>query len=102
MIKNIYAMYDKQVGSYLAPLTLETDAEAIRVFTTWVNADDKQNNVSLYPEHFSMWKLGTVDTTSGNLETEQKELITGNACKVSKKKYTIEDLIKIIGERQNA
>lgn len=99
MNKNLYAMFDKQANAYMAPIHLETDAEAIRLFTTWVNEDNKQSNVSLYPEHFSLWRLGSYDTASGNLNTDQKELITGNACKKGEQAITLTKLMQMIEER---
>lgn len=97
MDKNLYAMFDKQANAYMAPIHIETDAEAIRLFTTWVNEENKQSNVSLYPEHFALWRLGTYDTASGNLNTDQKELITGNACKKNEEQYTIKKLMEMLG-----
>lgn len=91
-------MYDKTAKAFMAPLAIETDAEAIRVFTTWVNEDNKQSNVAQYPEQFAMWRIGTYDTESGNLDTDQKELITGNACKNEEKKYTVKEIIALWNE----
>lgn len=93
-------MFDKQVNAFMAPLVVETDAEAIRIFTTWVNSGDKNQTVSMYPEHFALWKLGSYDTSNGNLETDQKELITGNACKNDEPKYTIKELMELIQENK--
>jgi len=99
MKKNVYSIYDKQVKAYMNPLVCTNDAEAIRLFTTFVNEDNKQSNICMYPEHFSMWRLGTMDAESGNLEKDQKELITGNACKNEQKQYTITDIMNLIKEQ---
>lgn len=96
----MYSVYDKVAKAYLNPLVCVNDADAIRLFTNFVNEDNQQSQVANSPEHFSMWRLGTMDALSGKLEDDREELISGNACKNEEKKYTIKDLIKLMGEQR--
>jgi hypothetical protein len=99
MKKNLYSVYDKQIKAYLNPLVAVNDAEAIRLMQTWVNSDDKSQNICLYPEQFTMVRLGSYDSESGVLETDYKELIAGGACVQDEKKYTVKTLINMIKEK---
>ena len=99
MKKNLYSIYDKAVGSYMNPLVCINDAEAIRLFTTFVNEDNPQSNLANYPEQFAMWRIGTMDDESSTLEVDQKELITGNSVVTPKETFQIEDIINMVKEK---
>lgn len=98
MDKNVYAIFDKQIGRYMNPLVFINDGEAIRWFTTCVNPPHgEQSNVSLYPEHFVLYRLGTYSDVSGNFDSVVREIIVGNAVlDTSEPRFTVEELLDMM------
>lgn len=65
MILNIYAVHDKKALCYLNMFYRSHDGEALRSF-----ADDiaePKCPFAKHPEDYSLFKLGTVDTNSGEI-----------------------------------
>lgn len=92
-----YVLFDSVAEIFLRPFTATTDADAIRVFTSWVNDPEKKTNVAIYPQHYTLFYVGTFDDKTALFETvTPKELIIGVVCKEPQETYTIADLIKVI------
>lgn len=97
MNKKYYALLDTQIGAFLNPFTATTDAEAIRLFTTWVNDSSQPTNINKYPHHFSLFYIGTFDDKTAVFSNEgKKELIIGvSVQEEQEKKFTIKELMQM-------
>jgi hypothetical protein len=97
MIKKFYSILDHTAGVFLNPYTVTNDGEAIRLFTTFVNAEHDETNISKYPEQFSLWYLGEFDDVLGEYKNaENKQLITGVAVQDNvKKKLSLEEIVNM-------
>ena len=106
MIKKYYGIYDLTAKNYLNPLEAKNHADAIRLFTTFVNGDKEQSNIARYPHQFILYHmfdmddvLGTVGTFNDKTselesQTTPTELIIGSAClEEERHTYTVKDLI---------
>lgn len=91
--KNIYAILDAQVQAFMNPLEFVNDGDAIRWFTTVVNSEKKETNLSLYPHQFTLFKLAEFDDQFGTFERKEKELIAGISV-IDKKEPTVDELIR--------
>jgi hypothetical protein len=107
MIKQQYAVLDMTANVFLNALTFTNNADAIRWFTTVVNAEDKDNNISKYPSQFLLFRLADYDDQTGcyvprenedeKLAMKPKEIISGGQCKEEKDiQYTVKELIQIL------
>lgn len=65
MIRFVYAVKDS-LTEFKSPFIAENDAVAARNFTNLVNAD--VNEVSLAPQYFDLYCLGTYDTEKGLIQ----------------------------------
>lgn len=63
MILQMYAMYDKQVGTYGAPFFEHTHGAAERSVSDAVN--DPQTLISRHSEDHALWHLGEYDNSTG-------------------------------------
>lgn len=63
---HIYSVYDQAAGAFITPFFQQNDGLAIRAFQGLVNSDDK-NNVSQYPDQFTLFKIGEFDDLEGNI-----------------------------------
>jgi hypothetical protein len=54
-----YSVFDAGTESYSAPFFCRARGEAIRSFTEAVG--DPKSTVGKYPQHFSLWYVGTFD-----------------------------------------
>lgn len=75
---NVYAIKDVKLG-FEAPFTRVNDQLAIRDFLNVASAPE-QNKLSMNPEDFELWKLGTMETDSGIITSDVqflKSLIGG-------------------------
>lgn len=65
MIKSVCCIKDCKVG-FMSPIVRENENVAIRDFSIMVNGD-KDNMLSVCPNDFELYLLGTFDTNSGLL-----------------------------------
>lgn len=65
MSLDICAVFDSAVGAYNRPLFFRSRAEAIRSFQD--ACANSENGFSAHAEHYSFWRLGTFDETTGVL-----------------------------------
>lgn len=66
MIQNMYSILDVNVG-YGMPIVQDNDAVAMRNFEN--AASDVTSVFHTHPSDFSLWCVGTFDTSSGELES---------------------------------
>lgn len=65
MVLKVYSIRDSKGEKYFPPFYKTTHGEAERDFTT--AARDAKSTISLYPEDFDLYYLGTYDDESGKL-----------------------------------
>ncbi len=68
MKKNLYAVKDIKVMAYSPPFIKETDIEAQRFF--YELSQDVKTNINKYPSDFELYKIGTCDDSTGELESD--------------------------------
>lgn len=61
----IFAIRDFKAEAYNTPFFFTTQGQALRAFQDLVT--DKQSTVSMHPEDFSIYLVGTFDTDSANI-----------------------------------
>lgn len=103
----MYACLDHTAQVFLNPLNFQNDGDAIRWFTTVVNSEKEDNNISKYPEQFTLYRLADYDDQLGTfqprlsenetLAMQPKELIKGIAVQdVEKQKFSLKDMINML------
>jgi hypothetical protein len=60
---NVYAIFDTAAAVYKQPFMMRTDGEAVRGFMDLCIRDG--NEINSHPEHFSLYKLGKFDDSTG-------------------------------------
>lgn len=60
----IYTIKDKKAEAYLQPFTTSTDGLAIRMVQASM---EQENNLSKYPEDFSLWQIAEFDENTGKV-----------------------------------
>ena len=107
MKKQMYAMLDHTAQNFLNPLTFINDADAIRWFTTVVNDEQQNTNVSKYPEQFTLYRMMDYDDKTGLFESRSqekgelamlpKQIITGiQVQNTETQKHSLKDILNII------
>lgn len=100
---NIYSIYDSAAKAYATPFFMQNDGLAIRAFQSNVNSNE-ENNISKYPDQFTLFRVGEYDDENGLITSESPESL-GNALtfktdtvenELSKK---IDHLIKLIEDK---
>lgn len=67
MLMHIYVVYDSCSGCYGRPFVARSEGEAVRSF-----ADiccDASHPYGQHPEHYSLYRLGTYDDNTANIES---------------------------------
>jgi phosphatidylethanolamine-binding protein (PEBP) family uncharacterized protein len=65
---NVYAIYDSAAQAFDRPFFMHNDGLAVRAFSDAVN--DEKSNIHRHPEHYSVYKIGTFDDKTAQLEKE--------------------------------
>lgn len=99
MIKQMYALFDKQTNTYLNPLHFLNHGDAVRWLTTIVNDTEQNTNVRHYPQHFTLVHTGNFDDQSGQTENINEEIMEASAVKETVKRYTIEQIYELLDKR---
>ena len=89
---NQYAIFDSTASTFLKPFGCNNDGEAVRILTTLVNDKENPSNISMYPQQFGLFYIGTYDDKLGtfeNAEPHNKEIMLASQC-VEEQKYTQE------------
>jgi len=63
----IFSLFDAAASAFSAPFFMQNDGLAIRAFQDNVNAKE-ENNISLHPEQFTLFKLAEWDDKTGKFE----------------------------------
>lgn len=71
---NIYAVKDELTNNFMQPTFIESDKEALRLFTYQVNNIDQWKFNS---EDFSLYKIGTYDQATGTIVGIVPEKLSG-------------------------
>jgi len=66
MILQAFSVYDSKAKAFSPPFFQANNALAIRAFTELAN-DEGRNNVSRFPEDFSLHHIGEFDDSTGKL-----------------------------------
>jgi len=66
MIKSLYSIADQKSNIYLPPFLAHNDADAQRQLLTMMQKE--QNMLSMYPEDYSLTKIGTFDDGVGLID----------------------------------
>ncbi|AXL14779.1 nonstructural protein [Microviridae sp.] len=64
MILNKYTIFDSALEAYHQDYSLENDAIALRQFADMAN---EETQIAKNPEDYSLWHIGTFETTTGEL-----------------------------------
>ena len=62
-----YTIFDSKLEAYHQDYSLENDAIALRQFADMAN---EETQISKNPEDYSLWRIGSFETTSGELTSE--------------------------------
>ena len=77
MTKYLVCLYDQELKDYSA-FNLVDRLELFKIdVRTLVNDATSKNSIALYPEQFTLFKLATIDSTSGKV-LENNVLSLGN------------------------
>lgn len=83
MKMNLYSVRDIKAG-YGNPYCMHNDEMAIRDIKLAVNSD-KPNIIRQFPEDFELVRLGTFDTTTGEIESKVNMIINCRELKTLEK-----------------
>lgn len=75
MIKTIYGIFDKKNASYSTFLFHENENNLVRIVAGQVNSGDRNSFLSVYPEDFTLNKLGTINDETGEVKNCGSEVI---------------------------
>lgn len=70
---NVYAIYDTASKAYMRPFFLQSDGQAVRMFTDI--AQDADHEIGKHPEDYSLFRIGTYDDQKGRLHPEDRECL---------------------------
>lgn len=79
----MYAVKDKKADAYLQPFTTQTDGLAIRMIQ---GAMEGENNLSKYPEDFSLYNIGEYSENTGIIIGHQDIVCIGQLSDLTTKK----------------
>ncbi len=71
----MFTIYDSKAEAYLPPFFLPTEGMAARTFQECCNSADHQ--FGKHPHDYTLFKLGTFDDKTANIETERQTLGNG-------------------------
>ena len=77
MTKYLVCLYDQELKEYLAFNLVDRLELFKRDVKTLVNDATSKSSIALYPEQFTLFKLATIDSTSGKV-LENNVLSLGN------------------------
>ena len=96
MIKNIYALFDKQTNTYQNPLHFINHGDAVRWLTSIANppVGKEDSIVSLYPHQFVLIHTATYDDATGKFENVGSEIMQASEVKETVQKLTLDEIYK--------
>lgn len=85
----MYSVLDHTAAIFLNPISFLNDGDAIRWFTSVVNAEDDKSNISKYPEQFTLYRLADYDDKTGTYHPRDEEKNTVAHQPISDKPHQI-------------
>lgn len=82
---NIYSLYDTKTMTYNKPFIEPSDTVAMRSLRMEVNRADPNNVLYMFPEDYRLYRVGSFDTDTGNIDTVAPELVVDCETLVSAK-----------------
>lgn len=76
-MEGVYSVHDAKSNTWLRPFISKTNATAIRDFETAVNQGEGM--IAQYPGDFTLFKIGTWDELTGNIEPDEHKTDLGLA-----------------------
>lgn len=70
---NAYSLNDKKSRTFAAPFFFHNDAQAIRALVA--TARDEITTIAKFPEDFDLYRIGSFDDSTGQLETLTPEFL---------------------------
>ena len=70
---SLYSVYDSVSGVYDGPVPCHNDGVAMRQFAEMAN--NKETKVGKSPSDFSLWKHGSFNDGTGDMQRHEKECI---------------------------
>jgi hypothetical protein len=74
MIYELYSVRDDKAGDFNIPFAAENEIIAVRI--TGMMANSKSGQIAGYPEDFSLYRIGSFNPKSGQVETVPPVYIT--------------------------
>jgi len=71
-MKNIYVLHDSKAKMYHTPFYMVNDDACLRTMVDMVN--NQENEVSKFPEDFTLFNIGTFDEETANIELLQERV----------------------------
>ena len=82
---NVYSIYDSAAKAYAQPFFMQNDALALRAFMDNINSEDgHKSNLSVYPEQFTLFKIGEYDDSTGMVINYEENHSLGNGVEFRK------------------
>lgn len=72
MIYKIMAVYDLKAEAFERPFFCRSTAEGERMLANDVNSEKRESNLSLHPEDYQLFELGSWDEVSGVIQVLEK------------------------------
>lgn len=72
MVKGLYSIFDLTAEMYSEPKLAPTDGVFTRLVSDMIA--EGNNQISNHPAEFAVYKLGTFNELTGNIEQDQKEI----------------------------
>ncbi len=94
MKQQIYAIFDTCSGIYDSPHFSNADDIVKRQFQDIANTEE--NPISKHPEHYSLWRLGAWDNTTGKITDEANECLC-TALEMLSQKSTLQQFDEKVG-----
>lgn len=79
MKKIMIAIYDLKVEAFLNPITMQTEAEAVRWFILMTENEERGGMVSVHKEDYQLYQIGEWSDHDGQLKPVMKLLISGKS-----------------------
>jgi hypothetical protein len=67
---NVYTIFDSASAAYMRPFFAQSDGQATRSFGDIAN--DKNHEIGKHPEDYSLWRIGTFDDNTAEINPETK------------------------------
>ena len=94
MIMEIFTVFDLAAARYLEPFFAPTVEVALRRFRQTVNQPRDDNPIALYPEDYTLYRIGAFNDTTGKMEGEELEKLATALEMVSNSRQVNQDNIE--------